>query len=280
MFSDQTLKLAVSNKHLVITWRQSLWIHRHIIALSFSRFNTVILKFISDLPQVAENSSAASATTGLPTINSSIGTPAAESTSLGDAEGMFRIIKKGKAGLRRLFEMFLSFPILAEAPIPLSEILDEPSLEEPSIRETEPAAHEVTYEIVEEGSRQPHQKIPRVFQRLRVEATTEPLKELVEYIQANWVYSTTFRPENWSVYGQPVRTNNDVEGWHNALNRRASGRSEIPFYQLIELLRMAAQLVELQMQLVADQKLSRIQRKKYRNHQKKIFNLWGQSTSC
>ena len=67
-----------------------------------------------------------------------------------------------------------------------------------------------------------------------------------------------------------------MEGWHNALNRRASGRSDIPFYQLIELLRMEAQLVELQMQLVADHKLSRIQRKKYRNHQKKIFNLWGQ----
>ena len=45
MFSDQTLRLAVGNKHLVITWRQSPWIHRHIIALSFSRSNTVILKF-------------------------------------------------------------------------------------------------------------------------------------------------------------------------------------------------------------------------------------------
>ena len=54
MFSDQTLKLAVSNNHLVITWRQSPWIHRHIIAISFSRSNTVILKFISDLPQVAD----------------------------------------------------------------------------------------------------------------------------------------------------------------------------------------------------------------------------------
>ena len=159
MFSDQTLKLAVSNKHLVITWRQTPWIHRHIIALSFSRSNTVILKFISDLPQVAENSSAASATPVLPTIDSSIGTPAAESTSLGDADGKFRIIKKGKTGLRRLFEMFLSFPIIAEAPIPLPEILDEPSLEEPSIRETEPAAHEVTYEIVEKGSRQQHRKL-------------------------------------------------------------------------------------------------------------------------
>ncbi|KAK2567851.1 hypothetical protein P5673_007735 [Acropora cervicornis] len=48
---------------------------------------------------------------------------------------------------------------VAEAPIPLPETLDEPSLEEPSIRETEPAAHEVTYEIVEEGSRQQHRKL-------------------------------------------------------------------------------------------------------------------------
>ena len=133
MFSDQTLKLAVSNKHLVITWRQLPWIHRHIIALSFSCSNTVILKFISDLPQVAKNSSATSATPELPTIDSLIGNPAVESTSLGDADGKFTIIKKGKTGLRRLFEMFLSFPIIAEAPIPLPEILDESSLKEPSI---------------------------------------------------------------------------------------------------------------------------------------------------
>ena len=108
---------------------------------------------------MVENSSAASATPSLPTIDFSIGTPAAESTSLGHANAKFRIIKRGKTGLRRLFEIVLSFPIIAEAPIPLPETLDEPSLEEPSIRETEPAAHEVTYEIVEEGSRQQHRKL-------------------------------------------------------------------------------------------------------------------------
>lgn len=123
MFSHQILKLPGSNKHLVITWRQSPWIHHHIIELSFSRSNTVILKFISDLPQVAENSSAASATPALPTIDFSIGT---RSTSLGHANGKFRIIKKGKTGLRRLFEIVLPFPIIPEAPIPLPETLDEP----------------------------------------------------------------------------------------------------------------------------------------------------------
>ena len=27
-----------------------------------------------------------------------------------------------------------------------------------------------------------------------------------------------------------VRTNNDIEGWHHALNRRAAGRCGTPFY--------------------------------------------------
>ena len=27
-----------------------------------------------------------------------------------------------------------------------------------------------------------------------------------------------FLPKNWSVYQQAIQTNNDIEGWHNALN--------------------------------------------------------------
>ena len=57
--------------------------------------------------------------------------------------------------------------------------------------------------------------------------------------------------------------NNDIEGWHNALNRRASCRSVLAFDVLIQLLYQEARLVEVQMRLVADCKLTRIQRKKY-----------------
>lgn len=121
----------------------------------------------------------------------------------------------------------------------------------------------------------PFQEIPAVFQTLAVEAATEPLQELVGYISTNWITSTIFPPKDWSVYGEAVRTNNDVEGWHNALNRRASGRPRLPLYQLIELLHMEAKLVQLQMRLVADKKLARIQRKRYRGYQQKIFVLWG-----
>lgn len=122
----------------------------------------------------------------------------------------------------------------------------------------------------------PFQEIPAVFQTLAVEAATEPLQELVGYISTNWITSTIFPPKDWSVYGEAVRTNNDVEGWHNALNRRASGRPRLPLYQLIELLHMEAKLVQLQMRLVADKKLARIQRKRYRGYQQKIFVLWGE----
>ena len=70
---------------------------------------------------------------------------------------------------------------------------------------------------------------------------------------------------------QPTRTNNDINGWHNALNRRASGRSGLAFYVLIELLHQEARLVEVQMRLVADRKLTRIQKKiKYRELQAKL----------
>ena len=73
---------------------------------------------------------------------------------------------------------------------------------------------------------------------------------------------------------QPVRTNNDIEGWHNALNRQASGRSSLPFYVLIELLNR-----EVQMRLVADHKLTRIQRRKYRVLQTKLHEQWEQYQS-
>ena len=70
----------------------------------------------------------------------------------------------------------------------------------------------------------PHREIRPMFQLLRRQAQTQPLQDLVSYINRQWIKSTVFPPKNWSVYRQPVRTNNDIEGWHNALNRRANGQ--------------------------------------------------------
>ena len=68
-------------------------------------------------------------------------------------------------------------------------------------------------------------------------------------------------------------TNNDIEGWHNGLNRRAGGRVHIPFYLLVQQLHREAKLSVVQVRLVSDGKLKRIQRKIYRRLQTKIFDL-------
>ena len=87
--------------------------------------------------------------------------------------------------------------------------------------------------------------------------------------------SHPFPPATWSVYLQAVRTNNDLEGWHNALNRRAKGRSQLPLYILIQLLHKEASLVSLQIRLVSERRLRRHQQTTYRNMQKKLFSLWN-----
>ena len=107
----------------------------------------------------------------------------------------------------------------------------------------------------------PAEKIERRFSHLQRRATTEALKTFSQYVNDNWIISRTFPPATWSVYMEAVRTNNDLEGWHNALNRRAKGRAQLPLYILIQLLHKEAALVSLQIRLVSDRRLRRHQRK-------------------
>ena len=83
----------------------------------------------------------------------------------------------------------------------------------------------------------------------------------------------TWSPQDWSVYGQAVRTNNDVEGYHRRINGNASS-SHIPFYVLVQLLYRESQHVKLQVRLVKDGKLARYQRRVYRQLQGRLFSLW------
>ena len=94
-----------------------------------------------------------------------------------------------------------------------------------------------------------------------------------------WINTKACPPSSWSVYGQPVRTNNDIEGWHNSLNRRAGGRVHLPFYLLIQLLHRESSVCTVQVRLVNARKLQRIQRKKYRALQAWIFGYWEDYTA-
>jgi len=65
---------------------------------------------------------------------------------------------------------------------------------------------------------------------------------------------------------KPIRTNNDLEGWHNALNRRAG--------EQCGLLDREAKLTAVTIRLVSDNTLKRIQRSVTRNIQAKLFANW------
>ena len=76
----------------------------------------------------------------------------------------------------------------------------------------------------------------------------------------------------WSVYFQSVRTNNDIEGWHNRLKSR--GRPNMNFYLLVQLIHSEAELVETVVRLVSEEKLKRYQKKTYATLQKQLFKYW------
>jgi hypothetical protein len=78
---------------------------------------------------------------------------------------------------------------------------------------------------------------------------------LVEYVKKHWIESETFPPRNWSIYQEAVWTNNDIEGWHNALNRHAGGESNLSLYLLIEILEREAQLTAINIRLMSERKL-------------------------
>ena len=122
----------------------------------------------------------------------------------------------------------------------------------------------------------PGEKIQRRFKQLQEQATTEGLKKFTSYVADNWVTSNTFPLATWSVYKETVRTNNDLEGWHNGLNQRAKGKSNLPLYVLIQLLHKEAALVSLQIRLVLEKRLRRHQRTTYKNMQKRLLSLWKQ----
>ena len=120
----------------------------------------------------------------------------------------------------------------------------------------------------------PHVAIQPMFERLREKVNAGPIQQLMEYVSVTWISSTIWPPSSWSIFMLSVRTNNDVEGWHHGLHRRTWGRANLPFYMFVGLLYKEARFTAIQMRLVSEKKLPRIQRAKYRFLQEKIFKTW------
>ena len=118
----------------------------------------------------------------------------------------------------------------------------------------------------------PSSHIRPLFFHLAQAAESEPFQKLIKYVRDSWIESSTFVPETWSVFGLPFRTNNDVEGWHHRLIRKA--KPQTPFYLLIQVLYEKASDISLNVELLSNKKLQRRLRKKYVELNKKIFKLW------
>lgn len=101
----------------------------------------------------------------------------------------------------------------------------------------------------------------------------ERLKPFVDYMQSTWI-TGRWKPEHWCMYKRAIRTNNDVEGWHNRLNRKAAQRGNLPMFALIGLLHKEATLINYQLEMVSEKKLRRYQRKQTKDKENNLSELW------
>ncbi|XP_063441920.1 uncharacterized protein LOC134722239 [Mytilus trossulus] len=120
----------------------------------------------------------------------------------------------------------------------------------------------------------PADHIRPAFRRLK-DLQTDPLQRLVTYVEDTWIKSTVWPVESWTVFSQPTRTNNDVEGWHRRINKKSSEEKK-PFYLLLPKLKEEAELLPNQLKMVSECKLTRQQRSTSKFLQAKYFQLWDQ----
>ena len=125
----------------------------------------------------------------------------------------------------------------------------------------------------------PHEKIESQFTRLKAEllqlkltpVEMAMLDEFFKYFDDTWI--VMWSPAKWSVFMQFVRTNNDCEGWHNKINRRAPVTG-VNFYKLVPLLRHEARVVPLECELLSQGFNSRRVHPLQNTIHDLLFNAW------
>ncbi|KAG0711034.1 hypothetical protein GWK47_021558 [Chionoecetes opilio] len=104
-------------------------------------------------------------------------------------------------------------------------------------------------------------------------AQAQKLHKLLNYLEKTWITSASCPPSTWSTYKRVVRTNNEVEGWHHRLNHN-SPTKRMNLYLLINTLYDETKLLPLQVRLITQNKICRIQSKKTQSKQQKLKQLW------
>ncbi|CAC5417309.1 unnamed protein product [Mytilus coruscus] len=122
----------------------------------------------------------------------------------------------------------------------------------------------------------PPEHIPDTFRQLDEKADHPGVQKVMDYIYKTWIRNSVFDIDYWCVFMSSIRTNNDVEGWHNSVNTRVCTRGPVPFYSLVTELFKEASDIPLQLKLVSEGKLQRYQRKHSRQTQGRLFALWDE----
>lgn len=123
----------------------------------------------------------------------------------------------------------------------------------------------------------PHQDIRQAFSKIeeKNDSNDPRLDGILQYVRTTWVDSEVWPVTSWSVFGRSIRTNNDVEGWHARLNRRAK-KGSLSFYLLIDLLIREAKDIPTQCKLVKERKLKRHQTSLSKQMQGRLQKLWAE----
>jgi len=108
--------------------------------------------------------------------------------------------------------------------------------------------------------------------RERIGADQPKLRELMDYVDRQWMENTVFTVESWSAFMRPIRTTNDVEGWHHRVN--SSGRPNFNFYLLIQLLYGEAEIIPLEAMFLGRGAILRQQRHTSVNWQAQVTKAW------
>ena len=124
----------------------------------------------------------------------------------------------------------------------------------------------------------PPDDISATFTGLQSRATSDVLKQLLQYVDKQWINHPVWPPTTWSVYRRAIRTNNDCESWHARLNRKAE-TSNLAMYKLIELLHREAKIVRVSLSLLCDGKVQRTTSKSHRHIQTQLSAVWDEYDS-
>jgi len=115
--------------------------------------------------------------------------------------------------------------------------------------------------------------IPLALQDVVAANDNPQIAKHLDYVCQTWVDSTVWPPSTWSVFRQPVRTNNDVEGWHCRLNVKAH-HDRLNMYQLIQLLHTQSELVDVAVRMLSECGTTRLQKRAYSRVHTRLNKLW------